>query len=138
MSEPRFIFSCSDGGESRRVLRLKNVSSVSVYNMIPLSFDLISIDNTKKNVFPFDFQFPTSLLSGQEQSFVIDNSKFKHRNIGDKAFRFVFSAEDDNSNVYCYTAEKNVEDSRNTDYIAGQWMMTVSISAVEQIVGVDS
>ena len=125
MSEPIFEFSCSGGNGAQRVFTIKNVSTVIFSKIVPLSFDLICIDHTSESVLPFEFQFPTSLVSGQEQSFEISNSKFKYRNVGDKEFKFVFTVEDDNSNIFRCSAEKNVEDPRNINFIAGKWEVNV-------------
>ena len=116
---PKFELICKDGGGSKKIFSLKNVSSVIVSNITAESFDLVHGGELQEKIMLCDFQMPTSLGPNETGEFSVENSAFKHRGVGYKEFRFSFSLENEQSKKFHCIATKNVEDERN--YMVGNW-----------------
>lgn len=123
MSQPKFELTCKDKTETRKVFTLKNVSSTIVSNMHLESFDLYVFNGSrddKENIYSEGVGFPLSLGEYEEKSFEIDNERLREHHIGDRYFELIFTAEDDQLNLYQCSATKNVEDTCK-GFVSGEW-----------------
>ncbi len=133
MKKPKFELTCSADGGTTKYFVLKNVSSVIASNINVVSFDLVSHDKTRHSLLGSKMRLPTSLRSGEHAEFEVSHPKLQHRSVGDHEIEFVFTTEDEDSNVYRCIAIRKIEDNRQFQNVLGLWDSKV-ISESESIV----
>lgn len=119
MNNLKFELICKDDGGSKKVITIKNVSTVIVSNFRLESFDLIYHDGEREIIWIDESLLPTSLGPNEMKEIECSNPILQQRSVGYNKIQLVFTVEDDQSNKYRCVATKNVEDKRT--YLSGPW-----------------